>query len=97
MNDVAERVAPVEVHQFAGIAYVLPLYEGRPSFAKKVGPFGVGANLRLSCFGIGIELLKAGAIVTLGPLSIWVAHIKRQSDAFDAALADASPDIGKEG
>jgi hypothetical protein len=61
-----------------GVAYVIPRSEPDAFFVRKVGAFGVGITCRWTSWGIGFDLLRAGILIAVGPLFIWVAHIDRQ-------------------
>jgi hypothetical protein len=67
-----------------GVAYVLPALEAAPSWVRRVGSFGIGANLRWSSFSIGFDVLRHGVLVQVGPAYLWIAHIKRQLDHYTA-------------
>ncbi|WP_370171392.1 hypothetical protein [Sphingobium abikonense] len=83
----AREAAKRETHIIDGVCFVLPKYEGAPLWAKKLGCFGIGFNLRWSSFNIGVDVLEAGFLVAFGPCYLWIAHIERQQRAFARATA----------
>lgn len=70
-------------HTIDGVAYVLPRTEPNILFVRRVGPFGVGMNVRWSSWGIGIDILRAGILIVVGPIFFWSAHIERSEPAHD--------------
>lgn len=80
-----------EVHKIDGVAYVLPLYEGGPRWAKRIGSFGVGIHWRWTSFNFGVDILEAGALIAVGPFYVWIAHISKQEAAFKRLRALATP------
>lgn len=79
--DASSRTQKVRVVD--GVAYILPRSEGDPKFVRKFGPLAVGFGFRWSSFGIGVDLLSAGALLMVGPAFIWIVHIKRQLSEYE--------------
>lgn len=74
------------IEHATGLLIVQPALEPWPSAVRKVGSWAVFYYVRWSSFGVGIELLSAGAAIILGPFMFGACHIKRQLDAGDAIM-----------
>ena len=72
------------------VVYVLPRLESRPRWVRRVGAsFAAGIGFRWSSIGLGVDLLKHGVLIMIGPVFVWIAHIERQLQAFDAIAMEA--------
>lgn len=60
------------------VAYILPASEGSGLIVKRLGPIGLGVMVRWSTFSVGVDILKAGVLICIGPLFLFVAHIEKQ-------------------
>lgn len=63
---------------------VQPMLEPNPEWTRKVGSLMVFIYVRWSSWGIGIEVMSAGAAVQIGPIMFGACHISDQLDAFEA-------------
>ncbi len=77
----------IDLYCHEGVAFVLPASEGKPVRVKRLGSFGIGCSVRWSSWSIGIEFLRAGVLLQLGPCYFWAAHIEKQLSAFEKAKA----------
>lgn len=64
---------------------VQPALEPAPRLLVAVGSVAWFLYIRWSSWGVGFEILSAGAAVQIGPLMFGGCHIQRQIDAGDAA------------
>jgi len=63
-------------HVIDGIAYIVP--RGEPvRWGKRVGRIALGVTWRWSGFGFGVELLRAGVLMQIGPVYVWLAAIEK--------------------
>jgi ABC-type uncharacterized transport system YnjBCD permease subunit len=75
-----ERLSIVEIRT----VIVQPKFKGAPIW-KWVGKrFAALLYLDFAAFALGAELLEAGIIFFVGPLTFAFAHVERQNEAFDA-------------
>jgi hypothetical protein len=66
-----------------GIAFVTPLLEPLASFIQRRGEWAIAGYLRASTFGFGIEILRGGFAVQIGPCMVAVVKVEtflRDSD-----------------
>lgn len=69
-----------EAQVIDGIAYIIPLGE-RIRWARRIGRFAIGASLRWSSFGFGVDLLQQGALVQVGPAFVWFAALRAKESS----------------
>jgi len=80
-----------------GVAYVLPRYEGRVRWAKRIGRLGIGVSWRWTSFNIGFDWLKAGGLVAVGPFYVWFAHIEKMGAEIEKWDRARDSDAGSAG
>lgn len=76
-----------QTHIINGLVVVQPALEPWPSVMRKVGPVAVFLYARWSCFAIGVDVMRAGFAVHIGPFMIGLCHIQRQRAAFESESA----------
>jgi len=62
---------------------VQPALEPNPSFMHGFGGWAIFAYVRWSSWGIGVELMKAGLAVNVGPLLFGFCRVRAQIEAYD--------------
>jgi len=58
-----------------GIIYVTPRGE-RIRWARRFGRWAIGASLRWSSFGLGIDLISTGVLIQFGPTFVFAALVE---------------------
>jgi hypothetical protein len=64
------------VQEIDGVAYIVPRGEV-VRWCRRMGSFAIGASWRWSGFGVCFEVLKAGVLVQIGPVYLWLAAIEK--------------------
>lgn len=76
MNDTKSKV-------IGDVVLVQPAMEPWPSFTQRLGGFMLFIYVRWTCWGLGIEMLGAGAAIYIGPCFVGMCHINRQRKCFE--------------
>lgn len=60
-----------------GVVFVLPRGEAKRVWAKVLEPYDFGVTARFTSFGFGIDALRHGMLIQIGPFYLFGAHIDR--------------------